>query len=347
MISRRTLMFGAPLVWAGISRGANEVVGEFIFDSAPFPSCHASTLVELANGDLMSAWFGGTAEGKPDVAIWASQRVAGRWAEPAEMVRESQTPCWNPVLFYTKDRRLWLYYKFGTSPSQWTAGRKYSDDHGKSWSAVEHLPAGVYGPIRAKPLVLDDGTIISGTSVESYRSWAAWIERSTDGGKTFSRIGPIAAPDASRGSDDGKSTHGLIQPSVISLGTGKLRVYMRSTQDIGRVCVADSADGGVTWTQARPLDVPNPNSGIDAVALRDGRVVLVYNNTVKGRSPLNLAVSRDGERFTMFRTLEDGPGEEFSYPNVLQGKDGDLHIVYTWRRKKIRYVKLALADVPQ
>jgi predicted neuraminidase len=212
---------------------------------------------------------------------------------------------------------------------------------------VEHLPAGIYGPIRAKPLVLEDGTIVSGSSVESYRSWAAWIERSTDGGNTFSRIGPITVPDVTRGSDAGKSTHGLIQPSVISLGGRRLRMFARSTQDIGRVCVADSTDGGVTWTQARPLDVPNPNSGIDAVALRDGRVVLVYNNTVKGRSPLNLAVSRDAEKFTMFRTLEDAPGEEFSYPNVIQGKDGDLHIVYTWRRKKIRYVKLALADVPQ
>lgn len=347
MVSRRTVMLGAPLAWARTLRGANEAVSEFIFDSAPFPSCHASTVVELANGDLMSAWFGGTGEGKPDVAIWASQRVAGKWAEPAEMVREPQTPCWNPVLFYTKDRRLWLYYKFGTSPSQWAAGRKYSDDHGNSWSAVEHLPAGIYGPIRAKPLVLEDGTIVSGSSVESFRSWAAWIERSTDGGKTFSRIGPITVPDVSRRSDDGKSTHGLIQPSVISLGGKKLRMYARSTQDIGRVCVADSTDGGVTWTQAHLLDVPNPNSGIDALALRDGRVVLVYNNTVKGRSPLNLAVSRDAEKFAMFRTLEDTPGEEFSYPNVIQGKDGDLHIVYTWRRKKIRYVKLPLADVPQ
>ncbi len=262
MVSRRTVMLGAPMAWAGMLRGANEAVSEFIFDSAPFPSCHASTVVELANGDLMSAWFGGTGEGKPDVAIWASRRAAGKWTEPVEMVREWQTPCWNPVLFYSKDGRLWLYYKFGTSPSQWTAGRKYSDDHGKSWSAVEHLPAGIYGPIRAKPLVMADGTIVSGTSVESYRSWAAWIERSTDGGRTFSRIGPITAPDDGGGPDDGKSTRGLIQPSVISLGGNKLRMYMRSTQNIGHVCVADSEDRGVTWTRARLLDVPNPNSGL-------------------------------------------------------------------------------------
>ena len=160
---------------------------EFIFESAPFASCHASTVIELGNGDLLSAWFGGTAEGNPDVAIWYSRKVNGKWSEPIELVRERETPSWNPVLFYTKDKRLWLYYKYGTTPTTWSAGRRFSEDDGKTWSAVEHLPAGLYGPIRAKPLVLADGTVVSGTSVESYRNWAVWIERSTDNGKTFAK----------------------------------------------------------------------------------------------------------------------------------------------------------------
>jgi len=105
-------------------------------------------------------------------------------------------------------------------------------------------------------------------------------------------------------------------------------------------------DAGLTWTQARPIDVPNPNSGIDAVALRDGRVVLVYNNTPRGRTPLNLAISRDGEQFRMFKTLEDQPGE-YSYPSMIQGSNGDLHITYTWNRKKIRYTRIPLADIPR
>ena len=100
------------------------------------------------------------------------------------------------------------------------------------------------------------------------------------------------------------------------------------------------------WTAARPIDVPNPNSGIDAVALRDGRVALVYNHTSKGRTPLNLAVSADGEHFRMFQTLEDQPGE-YSYPALIQGREGDLHITYTWNRKRIRYVRVPLADVPE
>ena len=110
--------------------------------------------------------------------------------------------------------------------------------------------------------------------------------------------------------------------------------------------MADSQDNGKTWTQARPLDVPNPNSGIDAVSLPDGRVVMIYNNTTSGRTPLNLAVSTDTEHFRMFKTLEDTPGE-YSYPALVQAKNGDLLMTYTWNRKTIRFVRLPLSEVPR
>ena len=100
----------------------------------------------------------------------------------------------------------------------------------------------------------------------------------------------------------------------------------------------DGIQGG-TWTQAHLLDLPNPNSGIDAVGLRDGRVVLIYNDTIKGRTPLNLAISSDGEHFKMFYTLEDEPGE-YSYPAIIQGKNGDLLMTWTWDRKRIRFAHL-------
>jgi predicted neuraminidase len=314
---------------------------EFIFITAPFPSCHASTIVELANGTLMAAWFGGTGEGKPDVAIWGSRRSATGWSAPVELAREPDTPAWNPVLFHSRNGRLWLYYKFGPSPSGWTAGRRWSHDDGKTWSAAEHLPAGILGPIRAKPLVMSDGTIVAGSSVESYHAWAAWVERSVDNGKTWVKHGPITAP--ARGSTS--ETSGIIQPSVIELGKNRLRFYARSTKDIGRICVSDSYDSGKSWTEALPTELPNPNSGIDAVRLKDGRVVLVYNNTTIGRTPLNLAVSKDGERFRDFETLEDDPGE-YSYPALIQGADGDLHLTYTWNRRRIRYVAINLSKIP-
>lgn len=132
---------------------------------------------------------------------------------------------------------------------------------------------------------------------------------------------------------------------MVPLGGQRLRLYARSTALIGKICVADSFDAGLTWTPARPLDLPNPNSGIDALALRDGRVVLAFNNSATGRTPLNLAVSRDGERFRVFLTLEDQPGE-YSYPALIQGRDGDLRITYTWNPKRIRYASVPLAAVP-
>jgi predicted neuraminidase len=332
------------LTFAALSAQA-AVAQEFIYTEAPFPSAHASTIVELKNGDLLAAWFGGSAEGKPDVAIWSARRTHGAphgaWTAPAELVREPNIACFNPVLFYSADGKLWLYYKFGPHPSSWSAGRRFSSDNGETWSPVEHLPAGVYGPIRAKPLLLSDGVIVSGTSVESYLSWAAWIERSTDNGNTWSKIGPLAAP----GLPPPNETYGIIQPSLVRLKDGTLRLYARSTQQIAKICVSDSKDNGIHWTPVHALDLPNPNSGIDAVALPDGRVVLAFNNTTQGRTPLNLAVSTNAENFRIFQTLESQPGE-YSYPAMIQGRDGDLHITYTWNRRRIRYRRLPLKDIP-
>jgi hypothetical protein len=240
----------------------------------------------------------------------------------------------------------------------------WSADEGRTWSKPERLPAGLLGPIRAKPLVLADGTIVSGSSVEAYKTWAAWIERSTDDGATWKKIGPITvteeqdkaetpAPDPPmdspelRAKDHGpREFEGIIQPSVVRLSGRQLRLYARSRTLAAKVVVADSFDDGVTWTKTHFLDLPNNNSGLDAVALKDGRVVMIFNDTPRGRSPLNLAVSRDGEHFRVFATLEQGAGE-YSYPAVIQDGNGDLEMTYTWQRRSIKHVHLLLAQVPE
>jgi predicted neuraminidase len=325
---------------------ASAQISEFVSNQMPTPSCHASTVVELSNGELLTAWFGGTKEGASDVAIWMSRRGTSGWAAPWEAAREPGAATYNPVLFHSADGVLWLYYKFGHSPDSWSAARRFSRDEGATWSAVEHLPAGLYGPIRAKPLVLGDGTILSGTSVESYGTWAAWIERSTDNGHSWTRIGPIAAALAlaSRALETGKP-HGIIQPSLIDMGNRHLRLYARSTNDIGRICQSDSYDNGLTWSAVKATMLPNPNSGIDSIRLRDGRQVLIYNKTTSGRTPLNLAVSAGGEEWRDFRDLETAAGE-YSYPALIQARNGDLLITYTWNRVKIRFVRLSASQIP-
>ena len=325
------------------------------------PDNHASTMVELKGGDVMAAWFAGSKEGHPDVAIYGARLHDGAWSAPVELARADKVPCWNPVLFHTRDGRLWLYYKFGPRPSGWAGARKWSTDEGRTWSQEERLPEGILGPIKDKPLVLGDGVIVSGSSVEGH-GWAAWIERSTDDGKTWSKFGPITVPE----SDDAPSaaeieaakqqfpgiiypprsnTVGIIQPTVISLGQHHLRFYARSQTKSAKIAIADSTDDGKTWTQAHFIDLPNPNSGIDAVRLKDGRIALVFNNSYDKRTPLNLAVSRDGEHFRVFKTLEDAPGQ-YSYPAIVQASNGDLLITYTWLRQSIKFVRWALKDVP-
>jgi predicted neuraminidase len=353
---RPVFLFLCLLFTAASAHLAAEATGELIFPtgSTSFPSSHASTIVELKDDSLLTAWFGGSGEGKPDVAIWSSRHTTRGWSHPVELVREPNTPCWNPVLFHTTDGRLWLYYKFGPNPAEWAAGRKFSTDEGLTWSSVEHLPAGIIGPVRAKPLVLSNGAIVSGSSIESYRSWALWIERSTNNGATWTKIGPLV-PDFPANAlpppANGFPNFGLIQPSVVSLSPNHLRLYARATEQIHHICVSDSYDTGLTWSKPRPLDLPNPNSGIDAVALNNGRiqnsrVVLIYNDTTHGRSPLNLAISNDGEHFHNFLTLESDPGE-FSYPAIIQTRSGDLEITYTWNRKSIRHVHIPLKDIPK
>jgi predicted neuraminidase len=332
----RYFFFPAALLLASTLCFASPT-GELVYEKAPFPSCHAATIVEVAQNQFLAAWFGGTDEGANDVAIWGSHKVGDKWSVPFEIVREPQVPTWNPVLFTTKDGVLWLYYKVGKSPSQWTGARLSSRDGGKTWSKPEHLPAGLYGPIKNKPLLLQDGTIVSGTSVESYRAWASWVERSRDNGKNWTKHGPVVYPG---------EPFGTIQPTIVPIKGKGLRMFVRTTKRIGKIAYADSTDGGVTWSELKPTALPNPDSGIDAVGLADGRIILIYNHTEKGRTPLNVAVSSDGESWNNFLALETNPGE-YSYPAVIQARNGNLHFAYTFNRKQIKHVEIPLSDVPK
>jgi predicted neuraminidase len=301
---------------------------EFIFERAPFPSCHASTIVESRPGEFIAAWFGGTDEGAKDVAIWLARSTADGWTEPEKVADEPGVPCWNPVLFRERSGALVLFYKAGTSPQTWSGFYRVSRDGGKNWTPPVAMPAGLLGPIKNKPIQLNSGRIVAGTSVESYRAWTAWVETSDDGGSTWQRHGPIAVPG---------QNYGIIQPTIFETSDASLRMLTRATQRIGQICTATSKDAGITWTDAAPTDLPNPNSGIDAVRLADGRVVLCHNPTHTGRTPLVLSVSNDdGVTWRVGPSLEMESGE-YSYPAIIQAAGGDIHVTYTWKRTRVRH----------
>jgi predicted neuraminidase len=308
----------------------NPVVSEFIYgDKAGIPSCHASTLVELDNGDILASWFGGEDEGEKSVEIWLSRRSNGKWSKPQQMTDYPNQPTWNPVLFRDKTNQIWLFFKVGPSPTEWTGAYRTSKDNGKSWSDISLLPAGLLGPIKNKPIQLENGDIVNPTSVEAWRVWTGWAEISSDGGENWEIGGPIKVPD---------QQFGVIQPTFWEYAPGKLRALLRS-RNIGFIVESNSNDGGKTWTPGKIReDLPHPGSGIDAVRMSNKNIALIYNHTHRGRSPINLAFSKNnGDSFGTPYILEDIKGE-FSYPAIIQAKDGKLHMTYTWRREKIKYV---------
>jgi predicted neuraminidase len=311
--------------------GAERMTPCFVFEHAPFASAHASTIAETPAG-LVAAWFAGPHEGHPEVAIWLAREADGRWQEPVAVAigvdhAGRRQPCWNPVLWQARaGGPLLLFYKVGPGPRAWWGMLIRSSDHGESWSPPARLPDGILGPIKNKPVELADGTLLCPSSTE-HRGWRCHLERTPDLGRTWQRRPPLAAP----------FRFGAIQPCILAWPDGRLQLLCRSRH--GVIAEAWSTSGGDSWTRLRRTELPNPDSGIDAVVLEDGRALLVYNDASAARTPLRLALSGDGHRWQPARVLEDGPGE-FSYPAVIQGQDRRIHITYTWNRRRIRYLSL-------
>ena len=311
------------------------LTSEFIYERAPFSSCHASTVVQTASGAILAAWFGGTAESAPDVAIYLARKNANGWTAPervADAGANRGCSCYNPVLFQPLHGPLLLFYKVGKGPQTWWGMLTSSKDDGKSWSAPVRLPNGIFGPIKNKPIELGDGTILCGSSEES-KGWTVHFEATKDFGKTWRRTEPLNNP----------KDIGAIQPSLLPLGNASVRAIGRTRE--GRLFLIDSVDDGRTWGAMRLSELPNPNSGTDAVRMEDGRFVLVYNDSTSARSPLSVAVSGDAEHWKKVFDLETAPGE-YSYPAVIQSRDGRVHITYTWQRRRVKYASLDPKDLP-
>jgi predicted neuraminidase len=312
------------------------VQSEFIADPSPTPQCHASTIADTPGG-LVAAWFGGPYERHPDVGIWVSRRDGGRWSAAIEVASGRQSdgtrqPAWNPVLFQPRRGPLLLFYKVGPDPASWWGMLTTSTDGGRHWSVPRRLPDGMIGPVKNKPLQLDGGDLLCGSSTER-GGWSIHFERTPDLGASWR--------DIVRPADAGGI--GAIQPSILRHRDGRLQAVGRTQQ--GRVFTVESTDGGRSWGRVGLLEIPNPNSGLDATTLADGRFLLVYNHArgragdwSAGRDVLNVAVSADGKAWGAALVLESEPGQEFSYPAVIQSGDGLLHITYTWKRKRIRHV---------
>jgi len=369
------------------------VSSRLIWKGPTEPSSHAATIVEVGHGEMLASWFAGDEENAPNVGIYTSRwkSISGWDRFPREVVPpytrqrglcggttdikcKRMNSTWNPVLAAMPDGEVLLFYKIGPHPSEWQGRLKRSRDKGQKWGKAEHLPPGVIGPSKNKPLIIN-GRILSPTSTESTkglkRKWQCWVEESVDAGRTWSVHGPVQF--------DGN----IIQPSLFLDRYKQVRMVARSATDYSRqvrpggavvearadptrvrrgqdirpgkkyMVFAKSDALGRKWAPARTTTLPCPNSGLDAVRLADGRIIVVFNDSFQrkqeARNVLSVAVSLDdGETWARSYRIEDAQGQydaegkpyEFSYPSVVQASDGLVHIVYTYLRKNVKHVIL-------
>lgn len=314
----------------------------FIYEEAPFPEAHASTIEETPAG-LVAAWFGGTEEKNPDVGIWVSRHLDGQWSTPVEVANGVQSedlryPTWNPVLFQAPNGPLVLFYKAGPSPQEWWGLVRTSSDNGETWSEEAKLPDGVLGPIRAKPILMADSTLLAGSSTE-HDGWIVHMERllvpeNVEDMWRTDYMAQRASWEIVNNLNDAEEFD-AIQPTILVHSPAELQIMCRSQQDV--IAEAWSTDGGQTWGSMKASELPNPSAGIDSIKMQDGRFLLVYNPTISGREKLGLAVSEDGKSWESVALLENAEGE-YSYPAMIQASDGQIHVTYTWKRQRIKHV---------
>ena len=335
------------------------MIKEFIINNLLTDFCHASTVIKTPDG-LLSCWFGGTHEGKADVAIWSSRKLDGNWTASVKLADGAESN-WNPVLFYNEQGKLHLFYKEGQQISDWQTYLLTSADDGKTWSKASEMVVGDVsggrGPVRNKPITLSNGSVIAGGSIEK-GIWSAFVDVSTDGCVTWEKSAPIeiAGLSYNTGEKTAESNiavseqsfygRGVIQPSLWESAAGRVHMLLRSSE--GYMYRADSEDYGKTWSDAYKTELPNNNSGLDLVkAPFDGNLYLVCNPVQANwgmRSPLSLFKSEDnGATWRKLCDLENEPGE-FSYPAIIASDEGVV-ITYTWNRKNIACVEISREEL--
>ena len=334
-----------------------DITKEFIFEEdRPFDSAHASTLIQLEDGSILAAWFAGSWEGAPDVGIWTSVQGSAGW-EPCRCVVDFRgTPLWNPVLFQKKDGTILLFFKAGVTIPEWKTWVVSSGDGGRSWSEprelVEGDSCGGRGPVKNKPIYLENGDILAPASVEG-ETWDAFVDISRDGGETWEKSAMVPLRRAGyqiemlhRPYDPCRCFgKGIIQPTLWQDGEGGVHMLLRSTSS--KVFRSDSADNGRTWSLAYATEIPNNNSGLDLVRLPGGGLVLACNpvdnlpNYYKGpRTPLSLLASEDnGAKWKELAVLEDGVGG-FAYPAIICNGRNEIFVTYTWKRERIAFARI-------
>ena len=328
-----------------------KTIKEFVCNPLPTANCHATTVLPLPDGSVVTAWFGGTKEGTTDVDIWYSRRNENGWSKPASVCYKKHIPHWNPVLFLRENGEILLFFKVGKRIPTWRTFVSVSTDGGKSFGEPRELVSGDRsggrGPVKNKCLRLSDGRILAPASSE-IKGWNCFIDTSFDDGLTWSKGEKIrterTAPILNSQNGYTSNLIPMIQPTLWESENGK--VHMLTRTSVGKAYRSDSNDYGKTWCEAYPTTLPNNNSGLDVVKTPDGNLYLLSNPVSENwgeRSPLTLQKSCDnGITWETVLTLEEEKiDSEFSYPSIHY-LNGALYVSYTYERLNVAFWKIEL-----
>lgn len=314
-------------------------------------SAHSSMVCTLPSGDLLAVWYGGSREGAADVALFTSRLALGasQWSAPERTVDRAMAEdelarrvkkVGNAVIFPDRSGTLWMVY-VSVTVGGWSGSAlnvKTSRDEGRTWSDSRRLTLNPFlnisSLVRNKPIYASDGRI----GLPIYHELAVafpqmlWLTPGEDGGVGDYRIRNLAA------------SPGLIQPTLVPLEDDRVLMLLRDRSSGRRMHTAYSSDNGWTWTDAAATGLPNPDSAVDGLRLRDGRILLVYNHAESGRENLRLAVSADeGHSWQPGRVIEAAAHKEYSYPCLTEDERGRIHLTYTWQRERIKHVEFNVA----
>lgn len=365
---------------------------------SPCVQNHAANLAFLPDGTLTCVWFGGTMEGMGDISIYMSRLPAGsaQWSEPEKMSDDPQKSEQNPVLFTAPDGNVWLIFTSQTAGNQDGAvvKRRISADGGRAFGTVGFI-CDIPGTFVRQPIVvnrLGDWLLPVFRCVgEPGLRWTGGVDTaavlvSRDAGISWEMI-------------DVPDSIGAVHMNIIPQYSGRMVAFFRN-RFAAQILRSISDDDGMNWSAPEPTALPNNNSSIQAAALSDGQIAIIYNHSnamtssdrrhslydeieaeeglqtaqpeaeaalqdgrpkaIWGvpRAPMSLVFSLDGgETFASRRNLETGDGycltnnskdalnREYSYPSIVEGPDGALHIAYTYYRRAIKYVRLGSATL--
>jgi len=299
----------------------------------PGPYKHPASITQLENGDLYIAYYGGANEYSEDTAVYGSRQVKGEstWSLPEPVAAVPFHGVGNPVVWQAPDGLVWLFFntQYGDTWSNARVHAKISTDDAKSWSDSFVLVMEEGSMVRGQPIVLMNGDYLlplyNETGEDRERSEAdtcSYFLRYNPEKKHWTETNRIHSPE------------GNLQAQVVQLTENDLFCFLRRgggfepTED-GWMLRASSSDGGHTWTDAERTEFYNPNSAVELIKLKNGHLLLVYNDNMNDRTPLNVVVSTDNGQTWPHRRAIAGGENTYAYPYAIQGQDDKIYLVYT------------------